>query len=128
MPPYPRHLWAINGLYPEVSLKEARNKRDASRKLLENEIDPAAFKLARKTAISEAAANSFEVVALEWYEKNKNPHGQLQPQKNAKHSFIMTYCLGLASNPSAMTAHNSWLTAREINKWLPQAHGMQYCL
>ena len=59
------------GVYPEVSLKEARSKRDAARKLLESEIDPSAAKLARKASMGEAAANSFEVVALEWYEKQK---------------------------------------------------------
>jgi integrase len=74
---YWRHKYRFNkkekrlayGVYPEVTLKEARNKRDTSRKLLENEIDPAAAKQLRKDANKEASANSFELVAREWYAK-----------------------------------------------------------
>ncbi|ARN73613.1 tyrosine-type recombinase/integrase [Oceanicoccus sagamiensis] len=76
---YWRHKYRFNGkekrlaygVYPEVTLKEARSKRDTSRKLLEHDTDPGAAKLAKKAAISEAAANSFQIVALEWYEKQK---------------------------------------------------------
>lgn len=58
-----------HGTYPEVSLAEAREKRDAARKLLATGIDPGEHKKAIKAATSERAANSFEVVAREWLGK-----------------------------------------------------------
>ncbi len=57
------------GVYPEVSLKDARQKRDDTRKQLANDIDPAAAKQAQKAAQGLANANSFEHVAREWYGK-----------------------------------------------------------
>jgi integrase len=57
------------GVYPAVSLKGARDRRDASRKLLADGIDPSAYRKAGKTAHTERAANSFEVVAREWFAK-----------------------------------------------------------
>lgn len=57
------------GTYPEVGLKEARERRDAARKLLADDIDPSANRKAIKAAKGEQAANSFEVVAREWYAK-----------------------------------------------------------
>ena len=52
-------------------MKDARERRDAARKLLANDIDPGANKKAIKSAKVERAANSFEVIAREWFEKNR---------------------------------------------------------
>ena len=57
------------GVYPDVSLKDARNRRDEARKLLAADIDPGENRKAKKTAQTEQAANSFEVVAREWFAK-----------------------------------------------------------
>ncbi len=57
------------GKYPEVGLKDARERRDEARKLLANEIDPGENRKAQKAAKTERAANSFEVVAREWIAK-----------------------------------------------------------
>ena len=59
------------GTYPDVSLKAARERRDEARKLLANEVDPAENRKAHKGAKLERAANSFEVVGREWFQKNK---------------------------------------------------------
>jgi hypothetical protein len=59
------------GVYPDVSLADARGRRDEARKLLANSIDPSEVKKANKAAGLEKAANSFEVVAREWYGKNQ---------------------------------------------------------
>jgi integrase len=59
------------GVYPDVSLADARARRDEARKLLANGADPGEVKKATKAAGAEKAANSFEVVAREWYAKNK---------------------------------------------------------
>lgn len=58
------------GKYPEVSLKDARERRDEARKLLANEVDPGENRKAQKAAKAERAANSFEAVAREWIAKN----------------------------------------------------------
>lgn len=58
------------GVYPDVSLKDARQRRDDARKLLENGTDPSESRKAGKRAERLAAANSFEVVAREWFEKH----------------------------------------------------------
>ncbi|MBL8541847.1 MAG: integrase arm-type DNA-binding domain-containing protein, partial [Betaproteobacteria bacterium] len=57
------------GVFPETSLAEAREKRDHARKLLANGIDPAAQRKLLKTVQEGQAANSFEVVAREWFVK-----------------------------------------------------------
>ena len=57
------------GVYPDVSLKDARERRDEARKLLANGIDPSENRKARKTALLEQGANSFELVAREWFAK-----------------------------------------------------------
>ena len=57
------------GIYPDVSLADARDRRDAARKLLANGVDPGAVKKAQKAAGISAADNSFEVVGREWLAK-----------------------------------------------------------
>lgn len=63
-------LLALGG-YPDVSLKEARERRDEARKLVAAGIDPCAQRKAQKSARVERAANSFEVVAREWYDRQQ---------------------------------------------------------
>lgn len=57
------------GKYPDVGLKDARQRRDEARKLLANEVDPSENRKAQKAAQVQRAANSFEVVAREWIAK-----------------------------------------------------------
>lgn len=57
------------GVYPEVSLRLARARRDDARKLLAEDIDPSENRKAQKTARADRAANSVETVAREWYAK-----------------------------------------------------------
>lgn len=57
------------GTYPDVGLKQARERRDEARKLLADGVDPGEHRKAQKAAGQERAANSFEVVAREWYAK-----------------------------------------------------------
>lgn len=59
------------GAYPDVGLKEAREKRDDARKLLASDIDPGEHRKAQKEAKLERASNSFEVVAREFFAKNR---------------------------------------------------------
>lgn len=54
------------GVYPEVSLLKARQRREKARELLADGIDPGAAKQEEKQAKATAAANTFEVVAAQW--------------------------------------------------------------
>lgn len=57
------------GIYPEVSLKQARDRRDEARRLLAEGIDPGEHRKVTKVAQSDADPNTFEAVALEWITK-----------------------------------------------------------
>ena len=59
------------GVYPEVSLADARIGRDDARALLRNNKDPAAIRRADKLKAALAGAESFEAVAKEWLAKQK---------------------------------------------------------
>lgn len=59
------------GIYPEVTLKEAREKRDEIRKQAFNGIDPVEHRKATRTLSKANAENSFEYVAKEWLLKHK---------------------------------------------------------
>ncbi len=56
------------GTYPEISLADARERRDEARKQLAQGVDPGAARK-EEQAISEEDARTFGVVAWEWYEK-----------------------------------------------------------
>ncbi|MDD5755567.1 MAG: integrase arm-type DNA-binding domain-containing protein, partial [Methylococcales bacterium] len=58
------------GVYPEISLKQARDKRDDAKQQIANGIEPNENKKAVKLARIDAALNSFEVLAREWFERN----------------------------------------------------------
>ncbi len=54
------------GVYPDVSLQQARERRADARKLLAQDIDPSAHKQAAKQTRLNHVANSFEAIAREW--------------------------------------------------------------
>ena len=70
------------GKYPDVSLQEVRKRHQEARKQLAKGVDPSAAKQAHKTAGKERSANSFEVIAREWYEVWKT-------DKNETHAYIV---------------------------------------
>lgn len=57
------------GRYPDVGLKEARQKRDEAREQLEGGIDPLAARIKAKIEAAAAARTTFRVVADEFIEK-----------------------------------------------------------
>src|SRR5689334_2511533 len=57
------------GTYPDISLKQARQRRDEARKLLAERVDPAAERKLKKAKLTAQASTSFEIVAREWFEK-----------------------------------------------------------
>ncbi|EPW7975848.1 tyrosine-type recombinase/integrase [Cronobacter turicensis] len=55
------------GVYGEVSLAEARQKREECRSMLAKGINPSEARKAEKIALQSAHGNSFEAVAREWH-------------------------------------------------------------
>ena len=56
------------GVYPDVGLKDARERRDETRTLLARGIDPGEHRKAEERKKKLSAKNSFEAVAREWLE------------------------------------------------------------
>jgi integrase len=57
------------GVYPDVSLKQARERRDDARKLVADGVDPGEHRKAIKATRADSLENSFEVLAREWFSK-----------------------------------------------------------
>ncbi|AWC78255.1 tyrosine-type recombinase/integrase [Serratia marcescens] len=55
------------GVYPDISLAVARQKRDEARRALAQGNDPGAIKKAEKQAKKIAAENTFEAITREWH-------------------------------------------------------------
>ncbi|MCW5619127.1 MAG: tyrosine-type recombinase/integrase [Nitrosomonas sp.] len=57
------------GVYPDISLSEAREKAKLERKKVEDHIDPSIDRKVIKQRAKQTAENSFEAVSREWYAK-----------------------------------------------------------
>jgi integrase len=55
------------GVYPDITLADARGRRDEARKLLANGSDPSTVKQNQKRQAKISAANSFEAIAREFH-------------------------------------------------------------
>jgi integrase len=60
------------GIYPQVTLSDAREKRAQARKILAAGKDPGEVKKAAKRLATINNANTFEAIAREWFEKRKH--------------------------------------------------------
>lgn len=56
------------GVYPEISLSEARERRDKARRLVANNIDPGVAKKEMRFQQLAAVENTFEKIAREWHQ------------------------------------------------------------
>lgn len=72
------------GVYPTVSLKDARAKRDAAKKLLTDGVDPGAAKQAEKRTLRLNAENSLEAIAREWHAKFSPDLSQSHAKRNLR--------------------------------------------
>jgi len=69
------------GVYPVVSLADAREARDECRKQLAKAIDPGIHRKAVKASRAGRVADSFETVAREWYTKFIEPMSESHSTK-----------------------------------------------
>lgn len=67
------------GVYPTVTLAEAREEREKAKKLLTKGVDPSAHKKSQKRKTILESQNTFKAVALEWHENQK-------PRWSVKHA------------------------------------------
>lgn len=95
------------GVYPEVSLAEARERRFEVRKLLAAGIDPSEARQEQKRTTLLNAANTFEAVTREWHEHNKGGC-------SAKHAGNLLRRLELDIFPEIGHRPIASITARQI--------------
>ena len=69
------------GIYPDVGLKGARDRRDLARKLLADGIDPGQHRKATKATREALAGNSFEIICREWLLNKRNNIEEAQYKK-----------------------------------------------
>lgn len=69
------------GVYPDVSLAKARQRREKARELLADGIDPGVAKREEKQARTDAAANTFEVVSRDWLARTANKRAAVTQAK-----------------------------------------------
>jgi hypothetical protein len=55
------------GVYPDITLKQARTKREDARRLLDQNTDPSLQKQVDKLNASASNATTFELIAREWH-------------------------------------------------------------
>jgi integrase len=73
-----RQKTAALGAYPDVSLSEAREARDAAKKQLRAGIDPNAVVKAEKVAEKQAIEHTFSAVSAEWLKRKMVAEGKAE--------------------------------------------------
>lgn len=118
------------GVYPDVGLADARQRRDEARKLKASGIDPGEHRKASKAAGLQQAANSFEVIAREWLAVKKHEWTDLQYNKEESrlknHAFPW-----IGSKPiSSLGVADIRLLIERVSKagHLEQAHRLRFQL
>ncbi len=59
------------GVYPDISLRKARDLHHQAKRLLADGIDPTQKKQLEKSLKIEQSQNSFKAIALEWIERQR---------------------------------------------------------
>ena len=95
------------GVYPQVSLAKARQKRDSARELIAAGIDPIEHKREEQRVAAVHASNSFEVVAREW-------HGQQAPRWTPGHATQVLWTLDSDAFPKIGHRPVNEITAPEV--------------
>jgi integrase len=90
------------GIYPEISLAEARNRRDEARKLLAQRppIDPSQTRKAEKEHFQFKTANTFEAIAREWVDSHMR-NGSASHRERTLRRFELYLFPWIGSKPIA---------------------------
>lgn len=102
------------GGWPQISLADARTRRDDAKKMVANGIDPALEKKRARIAAKHASANTFEAVAQEWLVKCERDG--LAPVTIEKISWLLDKAYPMIGNiPIAqITPHEALAVLRKI--------------
>jgi len=104
------------GPYPEISLREAREKRLETRRLMLQGVDPAMHREDAKRLAAEQAANTFEKIAREWY-ANKVPMWSGRTSKNMIQRLEVDIFPQIGSRPIGELKHRDVIaTLRKIEE------------
>ena len=123
------------GLYPEISLADARIRRDEARQQLAHGIDPSAVRKAQKEAAT-SEVETFEVIAREWHTKFKPtwvpshaeklltrlerdvfPYLGTRPIKEIKAPELLTVLRRIESRGALETAHRIRIICGQIFRY-----------
>ena len=99
------------GKYPDVSLKMARERRDAAKKLLADGIDPSRHKKAVEAAKLEEENRIFENLALEWHKTQTGHIGSEYYKKRLMRRITLYLNPYLGKMPINMIEAQDLLTA-----------------
>ncbi len=97
----------VIGMYPAISLANARKHLARIKEQLASGIDPNAEKQAEAQAAQDAIQNTFENIALQWFEIK-------QADKTLKHRQDVTSKLNRFIYPTFRTRNISTITAKEM--------------
>ena len=104
------------GVYPEVSLGDARERRAQARKVLAAGNDPGEAKKEAKRLIYQKQANTFEVVTREWHQNRASKWTPLYAKKTLKRLETHVFPK-LGTRPIAdITAHELLSVMRKIEE------------
>jgi integrase len=98
------------GAYPDVSLSDARQRRDEARKLLAAGVDPGEQRRAQRIATAENRANTFGAVAREWLAKREREvvPATFVRDKAMRESYVLAYLgeqpIGEVTAPALLAA------------------------
>ncbi len=95
------------GDYPTLSLKDARERREAAKKLLAQGIDPSEHKREERKARLTAQRDSFQNIAREWHETRLAEFSE-------KHRGTVMYRLGTYIFPGIGAKHIAKLDTQDI--------------
>ena len=115
------------GKYPTVSLSTARNRREDAKTLLADSIDPGEVKRIEKQRREVLAADTFEAVARDWFDRHLSKKAESTRAKviSRMERFVLPY---IGSRPVAeLTAPDILTVARRVEKngSLDVAHRVQ---
>lgn len=104
------------GTYPDISLSQARQKREDSKKLLAIDIDPSENRKQTKTDNRLNTENSFELVAREWWQSHMTNKADSHKEKVIRR-FELYLFPWIGKKPiSSITAPQVLETLRRIEK------------
>ena len=70
------------GVYPEITLAEARDRCHEARKQVANGIDPSVLRKVRKAAKVKTEADTFQAIGEEWYTLKKAAWSESHTKRN----------------------------------------------